>query len=103
METAGAMKVRRLVETKIVIEPGRLPVWWHHWDEEKRQAWLQDWAKEFREFLRDHRSQDVNGVSVEPTYQIQCSACHREWEEHFDEDSGKTCCASCGEAMAVVA
>lgn len=56
-------------------------------------------VKEFEEFLRDHRSQDVVTLSIQRVYQDLCSACGREFEEmedYKDEGSGKTFCAWCG-------
>lgn len=100
-ETAGVTKRRVLIETRVIVEPGWVP-WDVRHDEEKRHKWLKEWAAELMAFFRDHRHQDVNSVHVDPVHQIQCSGCHAEWEEMFDEETGKTCCASCGEPMETI-
>jgi hypothetical protein len=56
---------------------------------------LESAIKNFEEFLRDHRSQDVNGIYVIRTFQDQCSACHMEWEDPYEEDSNLFC-PGCG-------
>lgn len=97
----GVTKQRVLVETRVVVEPGWMPSHSRQ-SNEARHKWLESWAQELMEFFRDHRHQDVNAVYAEPTYQIQCSGCYREWEEMFDEELGKTCCAGCGKPLEVV-
>lgn len=93
-------KKRVLLETKVIIEPGDLPFGWQHKTQEERKDWLENWAKEMTAFFRDHRSMDVNAVYAEPTYQIQCSDCHHEWEEAVDENY-EPCCAWCGLPMEI--
>ena len=56
---------------------------------------LEDWAAEFKEFLRGHRPQDLISLSIEPKVEDLCSACQSPWELYEDED-GKWCCAHCG-------
>jgi len=68
-----------------------------HREHEIRQ--YEDWAKAFREFLRDHRSQDVQDVVVHRITEDVCSECGHDWETDVDED-GKTCCAWCGTEIA---
>jgi hypothetical protein len=55
---------------------------------------LDNKCKEFEQFLRDHRSQDMVQLDVVRHYSDLCSACGREWEEM--DDDGICCCASCG-------
>lgn len=52
------------------------------------------WAKEFEEFVRDHRSQDPVSITVEREYEDRCSACYEKWEDYADGDSIR--CANCG-------
>ena len=58
------------------------------------------WAKDFMEFLRDHRSQDLTGLNVVRVKEDVCSACGEKWEtmagDAQDGEQGKTFCASCG-------
>lgn len=101
-ETETTVTPRRtLVETQVVIEPGYVP-FWDRRSEESKMRFLEEWAKELTAFFRDHRGMDVNAIRVEPTYQMQCSGCSREWEEIIDDETGKACCASCGVPVEVV-
>ncbi len=99
--TETVTKKRVLIETRVVVEPGWIPSWAQQ-TEQERLKYLKRWADELMAFFRDHRSQDINAVYADPTYQEQCSGCHREWEEMFDEETGKTCCAWCGVPMEIV-
>lgn len=85
-------KKRVLTETRVIVEPGwnpsRTP------DENKR--FMERWASDLMAFFRDHRSMDVNAVYAEPTYMDVCSACHNEYEEATDDETGEQFCASCG-------
>jgi hypothetical protein len=49
-------------------------------DPAKAERILKDWAKQFEEFLRDHRSQDVNGLTVVKHYEYRCEFCGDESE-----------------------
>ncbi len=51
-------------------------------------------VKDFHDFLRDHRSQDLVTLTVNKVYKDLCSACGNEWE--IDVIEGKTFCAYCG-------
>lgn len=92
-----ATKVRVLVETRVIIEPS-LPYWMPRESAEERHCRLERWARELKEFFRDHRSMDVNRVTAEPVYEDQCAECGRIWETYDDE--GTTCCAGCGRPVA---
>jgi hypothetical protein len=102
-ELTGVTKKRVLIETQVVVEPGATPWEYGRMTSEEKHKWLESWAKELMEFFRDHRHQDVNSVHAEPTYEVQCSGCGAEWEEMFDDEIRKACCASCGEPIAVCA
>ena len=54
-------------------------------------------CKEFEEFLRDHRSQDVVRLSVERECKDICSVCEAEWDQ--DDDENGPCCANCGATL----
>lgn len=82
------MKVEVLIDAKVVCEPSSHVTRWFSTQERKAQA-LERWAKEFEEFVRDHRSQDPIGLSVERVYESQCSHCGMAWEEDAD---GPLCC-----------
>jgi hypothetical protein len=55
-------------------------------------------CKEFEQFLRDHRSQDVVTLTVERERADLCSACNAVWESDKDPD-GQVFCASCGAVL----
>jgi len=57
---------------------------------------LEGKCEEFRDFLRDHRSQDLVSLSVERETKDLCSACGEHWETDVDEETGEEYCASCG-------
>jgi len=93
-------KIRKLVEVKVVVEPGYVPRHVQQTEEEKAK-FLESWCKNFMEFIRDHRHQDVNAVYVDKTYETQCTGCGHEWEEMTD-DEGVVCCAWCGVPIEIV-
>ena len=66
----------------------------HYKSEEERAKHLEEAAKEFHSFLRDHRSQDMVTLYVERKYKDVCSACATEWEP--DTIDGVPSCANCG-------
>ena len=72
------------------------PEWFSAYEEK-----LDEWAKEFQEFIRDHRSQDPVCMNVEREEAECCSACHEEYEAMIDED-GHEACAYCGEKLEAV-
>lgn len=100
INAGGAVKVRVLLDSKIVVEPVYIPPWVRQ-DEAKKAKWLESWCQEFMDFMRDHRHQDINSATVDRTYQEQCSKCRGQWEEMIDDD-GDAACATCGEKMEVV-
>ncbi len=67
-----------------------------YWEELAKE--YQAWVSEFGEFLRDHRSQDANIMTVDKTVEDVCSCCNNQWEE--DTDDGVTSCAHCGARVA---
>jgi len=97
-----ATKVKKYVESKIVIEPRDKPPYWLWRDKPKEEQlkreleWYRKWASELKDFFRDHRSQDINDVYVDVTEIDVCSKCGDTWETYVDEDTGDTCCAACG-------
>lgn len=62
--------------------------------EEERAKDLKRACKEFQDFLRDHRSQDLIYLEVVREYKDLCSACNERWEPDTDENG--TFCANCG-------
>ena len=82
------MKQKVLVDVSVVCDPPAFVGRWSRTLEEKGKR-LEEWCREFEEFVRDHRSQDAIGLSVQREYREQCSHCGREWEEDAD---GPLCC-----------
>lgn len=70
-----------------------VPRWRWHTMEQYAQS-LEDAVNEFKIFLKDHRSQDVNKIYVEREFADVCSGCESTWEPTTDE--GKEICAACG-------
>lgn len=74
---------------------------WTYGNPAKRAEFMQKWADELWEFFKDHRSQDVNSVTVDATTEDQCSVCKHKWEPYQDDTGGQTVCASCGAVVEV--
>ena len=66
-------------------------------DPERMARSLEAWAKEFNDFLRDHRSQDALRISVVRDAEEVCSLCGQPWEmAPPHSDCPDTTCAWCG-------
>jgi len=86
-------KERVMVNVRVEADP---PRWYGHYKDIKGyMAFLQRWAKDFHEFIRDHRSQDPVNLSVIPEYEDRCSFCGLEWEEW--DDGEPACCTKASE------
>jgi len=94
----------------IKIEPRGVEV--YHFEVKTGMTWaevytekLETWAREFEEFLRDHRSQDVNGLTVEREVKDYCSACNEELEKEYvgttPYKNGHYVCANCGAELEI--
>ena len=68
--------------------------WYRYQSAEEHAQRLESACKEFVEFLRDHRSQDMVCLEVVRVVKDVCSNCNCEWEVW--EDEGKSVCAGCG-------
>jgi hypothetical protein len=75
---------------------------WRPRSVEERAQMLERCCREFRNFLRDHRSQDADVLTVERRFEDHCSHCHKKWEEAVDSDTGERYCADCGTTIAEV-
>ena len=97
VETKLAKKVEKknYDEMRVEVEPGRY-TFCNHSDPKIRERELVSWAKEILDFLRDHRSMDINDVCVVVPVFDACSECGAEWEPW--DDDGVLWCASCGAA-----
>ena len=98
-----AKRIQKYFGCKIEITPSTKPIWYKKLTVEELEKeeidFYNEWVKDFNNFLRDHRSQDVNDIQVIIDKRDVCSKCGKEWETY--EDEGKTCCAYCGERVAV--
>ena len=63
---------------------------WHREAVDNYAKRLEREAKDFEEFLRDHRSRDVYSFTVVRKYEEICSFCKRGWEEL--DDGEPVCC-----------
>lgn len=87
-------KKRVLIDVRVIAEfPHATRYLWDRTEEGRAKA-LEGAVREFEEFLRDHRSQDVVNLDIDRVYQDQCSACGKEWEPYTED--GITSCVSCG-------
>jgi len=107
MQPKTCTVTRVLVDATVEITPPSYAYRYWRTTPEERQADLERWVKEFQAFLRDHRSQDANILSVVPVYEKRCSACDKEYEAfmYADTPDGVATaehpaihegCASCG-------
>lgn len=108
MKTKGCRKVSVVTDCEIVVTPGTLT--WRYRDEtedeyvKRREKAFERWAKELREFVRDHRSMDVNAIEARNVTEDRCSACGGgPWEiTTYDADGDDPAyigCAHCGERI----
>lgn len=81
-------RAKVLIDLKVTCDPPWTVGRWSRNLEDKAKL-LEQWCREFEEFIRDHRSQDPVSLSVEREYQDQCTFCDREWEM---TDEGPVCC-----------
>ena len=84
------MKKRVMVDVRVVCD---VPGYLYSVDPEKYAKQVEAWTKNFEAWLRDHRSQDGVGFSVERVYEEVCSFCGAPWEVDAE---GPGCC---GRAM----
>lgn len=91
-------KVNVLTDVKVEIDPPRFYGWYRR-TVEQRAAELEEWARDFEKFVRDHRSQDPVSLSVIRVYEDQCSHCHSEWETDA-VTSEPLCCTAASDEWA---
>lgn len=65
--------------------------WWSSRDPEENAKRLESAAKDVKEFVRDHRSMDINDVYVVREYGYKCEHCGWTWESD-EEPEEPTCC-----------
>ena len=70
-------------------------IWWNYPASLEEQAKaLERAVKEFEDFLRDHRSQDIVRLNIERIYSDLCSNCGDVWDSDFYD--GADHCLMCG-------
>jgi hypothetical protein len=90
-----AKRVKRLVDVRVECEiPSYIMRRARTMEEKERQ--LDQWAREFADFIRDHRSQDPVRMMVVRDERNVCSCCGCDWETMLDDDTHENICASCG-------
>ncbi len=94
VEAQGCKPVRTMTDVRVEAE---LNMGQFESLEEDYKA-LRDAVADLNRLLRDHASTRSVRLRVDPTYEVQCSACHAPWEP-YDED-GVTRCANCGALVA---
>lgn len=83
------MKRKTLVDFTVVCTPPDF-VMRSSRDLEKIVKEVERWCRNTEEFIKDHRSQGSFFLSVQRSYEEQCSFCENKWEE--DEDGAPLCC-----------
>jgi hypothetical protein len=83
------MKKKVLSEVTVEIDPPSYVTRWADTVEKEAQR-LEEWVSEFNDFLRDHRSQDKNMLSVNRKFIDVCSFCGYEWD--VDGETGEPMC-----------
>jgi hypothetical protein len=98
-EAGTCYAVKKFMGARVEVEPS-VPSDVARSKPERQEKWYRQWAKEFQEFLRDHRSQDVNGISVVVDSRKVCSACGHDWERYqYEAPDGEALyhgCSYCG-------
>ena len=94
-----AKKINILIDVRV--EADLSGMLWHcnryyYENPEEKAKDLEGAVREFVEFLRDHRSQDMISLDVQRIYQDVCSGCKEQWEVERYEDDNKLHCANCG-------
>lgn len=84
-------KVRVLADVKVEIDPPQFYGWYRRTVEQRAKE-LEEWARDFESFVRDHRSQDPISLTVVRVHEDQCSHCHSEWEQ--DQATGEPLCCT---------
>jgi len=92
-------KAKRLhILDDVIVEADLSGMCWGSRYRESEEEWakqLERAAKEFHDFLRDHRSQDMVVLDVVRKYKDVCSVCKDTWELDKD-DNDVLICAACG-------
>lgn len=86
------MKTKVLVDIEMTCEPDSDIYSYLANTLEKQAKEAEKWAKDFMEFVKDHRSQDSVIISVQKVYEDQCSLCGNRWEEEEDGTGTPVCC-----------
>lgn len=95
-EKQKAKKKRICIDVKVEADLSGM-LWRRYYeDKDEQMRDLNRAVKDFHDFLRDHRSQDMVSLSTEREYQDVCSVCGENWEVWPNEETGVVECANCG-------
>lgn len=83
------MKITVVTGVRVICEPPSHVGMWSQTLDAKADR-LEEWVREFNDFIRDHKSQNGVTLSVERERGEQCSHCAYEWE--VDENGEPVCC-----------
>jgi hypothetical protein len=70
------------------------PEYWKQYEESMERE-----ARDFREFVRDHRSRDEYGINIVKEYSLYCPFCEHEYPDDFNGIAD--CCEEMMEAQGV--
>src|SRR5512133_2331093 len=98
IEQKTATLVKVATDCYVRVEPR---IGWGRYTDEQRYKEMAQWVHYFEEFLRDHRSQDVQSMDVVQEWETQCSECGctdepMSGEAENGEDPDKLYCNGCG-------
>jgi DNA-directed RNA polymerase subunit RPC12/RpoP len=66
---------------------------------EKRMKLAEDWLRDLKDFLNQHKDHPGLDIWVVPVRKDVCSDCEREWEKAFDPDTEEYFCVHCGKTV----
>jgi hypothetical protein len=69
---------------------------------EKKMALAEEWIKEVKDLLGEHRNNPGIVLFVNPIKKDVCSNCKQEWELDSDPETKETFCAHCGSVVSDV-
>ena len=84
------MKIKVLDEVTISVDPPNFRLYGCDNYMERYAQEIDGWARDFHDFIKDHRSQDPVKLNIYRHYKDICSFCKTEWE--IDEDGLPMCC-----------
>jgi hypothetical protein len=83
-------KIKVITDVRIEIERPHIRGGWTMRNPEYLAREMEEWARDFEAFVRDHRSQDPVSLNIIRDYEDRCSHCGYDWE--VDAEGCPECC-----------